>query len=160
MLCQLFHMPSHQFVAQRPNTCRAEITDKSQGYHSNDHWHRHIVHVRVNESDSLTPNHRRPFLLQLDENHATPIEIWRPVKIKGNAPGTTTCRKISHLDEPRHPAARKYSSSIESTPSMAFNVVTKNEAKVARKITGPSNPGSKGWKVAPRPKLELDAVFR
>ena len=75
------------------------------------------------------------------ENQATPIEICRPVKINGNAPGTTTFLKISHLLEPRQPAALKYSSSIESTPSIAFSVVTKKDANVARNRTGHSKPG-------------------
>ena len=70
------------------------------------------------------------------------MDICSPVKINGSAPGTTTFLNTSQRDEPRHPAALKYYSSIESTPSLAFSVVTKNDARVARKITGPSKPGS------------------
>jgi hypothetical protein len=49
--------------------------------------------------------------------------------------------KTSHLLDPRQPAALKYSSSIESTPSIAFSVVTKKDANVARNRTGHSKPG-------------------
>jgi hypothetical protein len=40
------------------------------------------------------------------ENHATPTEICRPVKMKGSAPGITMWRKICHLLAPRQAAAR------------------------------------------------------
>ena len=86
------------------------------------------------------PNSPETISAATSENQATPILISRPVKTKGKDPGMTTCKNKSIFLAPRHFAALKKLSSIESTPSKVFNVVTNNEARVARKITGVSNP--------------------
>src|SRR5437868_6868790 len=72
------------------------------------------------------------------ENHDTPIEICSPVKMNGNAPGTITWRNVCQRFAPRHLAARMYDSSIDSTPSIVFSAVVKNDARNARYTTADS----------------------
>ena len=68
------------------------------------------------------------------------MEICSPVKINGIAPGITTFVNTCRSFAPRHCAALKYDSSIDSTPNIVFSVVTKNEARNAKNITGVSKP--------------------
>src|SRR5437773_11259758 len=72
------------------------------------------------------------------ENHDTPIEICKPVKMNGKAPGMITWRNTCQRLAPRHFAALTYDSSIDSTPSIVFSAVVKNDARNARNTTADS----------------------